>query len=144
MVREIDRLIDPKRGDVNPKDVLIMVPEKAHISIIVSALADRNIKTHTLIKLVGAPSQKDPRDQLFFMDGKVTVSTINAAKGYTAHVCHLAFVHSLESDSLKKERRQQSRAQLHVACTRSSLTLDLWGTRSLLMDEAEKALAAIR
>lgn len=144
LVREIDRLIDPKRGDVNPKDVLIMVPEKAHISIIVSALADRNIKTHTLIKLVGAPSQKDPRDQLFFMDGKVTVSTINSAKGYTAHVCHLAFVHSLEGDSPKKERRQKSRAQLHVACTRSSLTLDLWGTRSLLMDEAEKALAAIR
>ncbi len=35
----------------------------------------------------GGSGRKDPRDQQFFQLGKVTVSTIKSAKGYTAHVC---------------------------------------------------------
>ncbi len=47
--------------------------------------------------------------------------------------------HTIHSEAPPKERRQQSRSELHVACTRSSLRLELWGLRCSLMNEAENA-----
>jgi superfamily I DNA and RNA helicase len=150
LVQEIERVIDPKRGNVDPSDVLIMVPEKKHAKDVVAALSERKIPTHMPVKFdvektgrAGYANQGDPRDLGCFVRGKVTVGTIKSAKGYTAHVCHLAYVHRLDGDALKKETRQKNRAQLHVACTRSSLFLDLWGTSCSLMREAEKARAAL-
>ena len=150
LVNEIDRVVDPKRGNVDRQDVLVMVPEKKHIDAVVKALAARNIPTHVPVKLdsdkKGTQSKSyrsDPRDQGCFQPDKVTVSTIMSVKGYTAHVCHIAFVHMLDGDALKKQTRQKNRAQLHVACTRSSLFLDLWGTSCTLMSEAEKSRALL-
>jgi superfamily I DNA and RNA helicase len=150
LAKEIGRATDPKRGNVEPSDVLVMVPEKKHVTSVVVALSGQRIPTHVPVKLGvdkrdGArhSDQGDPRDLGCFVRGKVTVSTIKSAKGYTAHVCHLAYVHRLDGDALKKETRQMNRAQLHVACTRSSLFLDLWGTSCALMSEAEKARAAL-
>jgi superfamily I DNA and RNA helicase len=150
LAHEVERVIDPKRGNVEPSDVLVMVPERRHARSVVSALAERKIQTHVPVKFddenkdgARPVAQRDPRDDGCFVRGKVTVSTIKSAKGYTAHVCHLAYVHTLDGDALKKETRQKNRAQLHVACTRSSLFLDLWGTSCALMSEAEKARAAL-
>jgi superfamily I DNA and RNA helicase len=150
LAQEVERVIDPKRGNVEPSDVLVMVPEKRHVQSVVAALADRKIPTHAPVKLEDDKtdrgrwtSQGDPRDEGCFVRGKVTVSTIKSAKGYTAHVCHVAYVHRLDGDALKPETRQKNRAQLHVACTRSSLFLDLWGKSCALLHEAEKARSAL-
>src|SRR5262249_6699596 len=59
------------------------------------------------------------------------------------HVCHVAFVHALDGAALPKEARQRNRAQLHVACTRSSLFLDVWGVACPLLKEAEQARALL-
>ena len=151
LAREIERVIDPKRGNVDRADVLVMVPEKRHIEAVVKAIASRNIPTHVPVKLENEKkgagnraSRADPRDLGCFQRDKVTVSTIKSAKGYSAaYICHVAFVHMLDGDAMRKETRQQNRAQLHVACTRSSLFLDLWGMSCSLMNEAEKARAAL-
>ena len=37
LAREIERVIDPKRGNVDRADVLVMVPEKRHIEAVVKA-----------------------------------------------------------------------------------------------------------
>jgi hypothetical protein len=150
LVKEIERVVDPNRGNVDRADVLVMVPEKKHIEAVVKALALRNIPTHVPVKLENEKkgggnrtNRADPRDLGCFQRDKVTVSTIKSAKGYTAHVCHVAFVHMLDGDALRRETRQQNRAQLHVACTRSSLFLDLWGTSCSLINEAERARAVL-
>jgi superfamily I DNA and RNA helicase len=80
----------------------------------------------------------DGRDLPVFQEGRVTVSTIKSAKGYTAHVCHLVYLHSFEKENMTKEEIQQMRTQIHVACTRSSLYLDLWGTHCSLINEARQ------
>jgi superfamily I DNA and RNA helicase len=144
LAQEVERVIDPKRGNVEPSDVLVMVPEKRHVKSVVDALSRRRIPTHVPVK-DDTPGlvTTDPRDLGCFVAGKVTVSTIKSAKGYTAHVCHLAYVHALDGAGTRKERCQQNRAQIHVACTRSSLFLDLWGIGCSLMGEVEKACAAL-
>ena len=150
MLRElatsVHSLVAPEQGNVDFSDILIMTPGRDQIRRVVAALASRGIDAHIPLKLDDRDSRHgngsgrgDPRDQAFFQRGKVTVSTIKSAKGYTAHVCMLAFVHTLHSEAPPKERRQQSRSELHVACTRSSLRLDLWGLRCSLMNEAEHA-----
>jgi hypothetical protein len=45
---------------------------------------------------------------------------------------------------MSKEERQEARAQIHVACTRSSLCLTLWGTPSPLMNEARRTLESLQ
>jgi hypothetical protein len=150
LVAEVEAATNPRGNDVQPCDVLVMAPEKAQVRRLASALSERGIQTHMPARVENGrtaggtvPRRRDLRDDGLFAPGKVTVSTIKAAKGYTAHVCHLAYVHSLDGVGLDKEARQRNRAQLHVGCTRSSLFLDVWGTSSLLMSEAEKARAAI-
>ena len=146
--KEIEHTIHPDKGNVDKKDVLVMVPEKRHVKKVSDALAALGIPAHIPVNLYSnkkgnggenKTKQPDPRDLPFFQDNKITVSTIKSAKGHTAHVCHVAFVHALDGDGLTKERKCENRAQLHVACTRSSLLLGLWGTRCPLMNEAEKA-----
>ncbi|NCC61546.1 MAG: hypothetical protein EOM12_11525 [Verrucomicrobiae bacterium] len=148
LAKEIEHTIHPDKGNVDKKDVLVMVPEKRHVKKISDALAALGIPAHIPVNLYSnkkgtsgenKTKQPDPRDLPFFQDDKITVSTIKSAKGHTAHVCHVAFVHALDGDGLTKERKCENRAQLHVACTRSSLLLGLWGTRCPLMNEAEKA-----
>jgi hypothetical protein len=134
LIKEIESAISPKHENVEPSDVLIMVPYKEHILEITKALSSGGIAVHD-------PTQK--RDEGFAQIGKVTISTIKSAKGHTAHVCHVVYVHDLKIDDVSKERMQENRAQLHVACTRSSLYLHLWGKSCSLMSEAEKARAAL-
>jgi hypothetical protein len=64
------------------------------------------------------------------------VSTIKSAKGYTAHIGHVVFVEELEGTGESTSWEQQARAELHVACTRITLSLDLWATGGALIDEA--------
>ncbi len=102
LARAVQNLVDPQQGNVDSSDILIMTPERDQIRRIVAALASRGIDAHVPVKLDGSDSRNgggsgrsDPRDQKFYQVGKVTVSTIKSAKGYTAHVCMLAFVHCL-------------------------------------------------
>jgi hypothetical protein len=148
LANAVKRLVDPEQGNVDSLDILVMTPEKEQARRVASTLASCGIDTHVPVNFDydgsrrgNGSARSDPRDMPFFQPGKVTVSTIKSAKGYTAHVCHVAFVHTLDIDASQKERRQQSRSQLHVACTRSSLRLELWGLRCPLMNEAEDALA---
>src|SRR5262249_19065947 len=91
----------------------------------------------------GEGGEADPRDQPLFQPGKVTVSTIKSAKGYTAHVCHVAFVHELDEMAMTRPGQQPARAELHVACTRATMFLYLWGLPCGLMEEAIKAHYAL-
>jgi superfamily I DNA and RNA helicase len=150
LTRDVERVIDPKRGNVEPSDVLIMAAEKKDVRSVVEALKRRKVPVHVPVELEDRketrekrPRVSDPRDMGCFQPGMVTVSTIKSAKGYTAHVCHLAYVHRLDCEGAKKEVVQRNRAQLHVACTRSSLFLSLWGLQCPLMSEAVKARAAV-
>ena len=67
------------------------------------------------------------------------MSTIKSCKGYTAHLCHLAYANSLLVNDTDLEKIQQSRSEFHVACTRSSLFLDIWGLPSPIMKEASQS-----
>lgn len=139
LAKNVEKSISSEGDNVSPSDILIVAPYQSQVLKIKEALEARGISTHLPIKVNVNGQTSDGRDSGCFVDGKVTVSTIKSAKGYTAHVCHLAFVESLEDKSdLKK--MQEARAQIHVACTRSSLTLSLWGLRnSALIHEAERA-----
>lgn len=143
IIREIKEIIDLKGGNVSPSDVLIMAPYLQQVKQISERLNAEGIQTHNPVKFPVELGGRDGRDSGGFQDNKVTVSTINSAKGYTAHICHFAYVNSLEKEDMTKEQIQEMRAQIHVACTRSSLYLDLWGTRSSLMQEAVSAREAL-
>src|SRR5262249_20458902 len=99
VVGEVKRLLDPGLGNVGPSDILIMAPERNDVRMIADALGRETIPAHVVRGLSKkereASRAVDPRDQNFFQPGKVTVTTIKSAKGHTAHVCHVAFVHNL-------------------------------------------------
>jgi hypothetical protein len=144
LVQELRRLLDPDGCNVDPPDVLVTAPTLPAVSRILGACEKAGIATHCPVRLrdrrLDAP---DPRNEPLFQPGKVTVSTIKSAKGHTAHVCHVAFVHELAAEGATKEAAQQARAQLHVACTRETLYLDLWGLPCPLMAEAQRAHDAL-
>jgi len=135
LIRELRRILDPKRQNVEPSDVLVMAPGREDVCALTSACDKAGILWHT-------PVSKD-RDQPLFQQGRVTVSTIKSAKGFTAPVCHVAYVHNL-ADRRDLEAQQQARAELHVACTRATIFLDLWGTPCDLMSEADLAAQDLR
>lgn len=147
LVRSIRAILSPneessgwqpnKQGNVQPSDVLVMVPEQKQAIYLGKALEAVGIKVHFPFK--SASLGLDNRDQGCFCDGRVTVSPIKSCKGYTAHVCHLAYAHSLPIFDESLRKAQQARAEFHVACTRSSLILNVWGVPSLLMTEAQQA-----
>jgi len=139
LVRSIANALDPKAGNVQPSDILVMAPEVQQVTAIASALEATGIPIHVLPRY----NQIDNRDDGCFREGAVTVSTIKATKGYTAHVCHLVYADSLSKAGDELPRHQQARAQFHVACTRSSLILDVWGLNSPLMEEARQAAEAL-
>lgn len=68
-------------------------------------------------------------DEPMFQEGKVTVSTIMSAKGHTAVIVHFIGVEQLDRwiNTGSIDERQESRAQFHVAATRATLRLELWG-----------------
>lgn len=141
LVNQVRQTVDVNQGNVEPSNILIMVPERQNIVPIVQSLNNTGIHVHVPLKMAGAFGPG--ADGGCFQRGHVTVSTIKSAKGYTAPVCHVAFVHKLCRDNLPLDREQKDRAQLHVACTRSSLFLDVWGCHSDLMSEAAKARDAV-
>ncbi|ANV85758.1 hypothetical protein AWQ21_14585 (plasmid) [Picosynechococcus sp. PCC 7003] len=140
LVKRIKYTLSADGDNVQPDDVLIMAPFTDQVVEISKRLQKEDIAVHIPVKLKNG---HDGRDQSAFVPGKVTVSTINSAKGYTAHICHLTYVHSFEKDDMAKENIQRMRAQIHVACTRSSLLLELWGLNSPLMQEAQEVQALI-
>lgn len=145
LVKELKSLIDPSGHNVDPPDILVMAPTKSGVEKIVEKCRDEGLVIHCPVRLGSwKPGDVEPRDQPFFQKGKITVSTIKSAKGYTAHVCHVTFVHELAQPSDKRQAHQEARAQLHVGCTRATLFLDLWGIGCELMREAELAAAALR
>ena len=144
LVAEIKKTIDPSKGNVSRSDVLIMAPFLEQVKLISDRLNSEGITTHNPVKFPPSLGGEDKRDSNVFQENKVTVSTIKSAKGYTAHVCHLVYVNSFEKEEMSKEERQEARAQIHVACTRSSLCLTLWGTQSPLMNEARRTLESLQ
>ncbi|MEB3175628.1 MAG: hypothetical protein VKN60_10665 [Cyanobacteriota bacterium] len=139
LVKNIQKTIDINQDNVEPADILIMAPLVQQALKINQALNSVGILTHSPIKT----RDFDGRDLPVFQEGRVTVSTIKSAKGYTAHVCHLVYLHSFEKENMTKEEIQQMRTQIHVACTRSSLYLDLWGTHCSLINEARQIRAVV-
>jgi superfamily I DNA and RNA helicase len=131
--------LHPDGGNVQPHDILIMAPNKKHVRKIAAILNSSQIPVHIPLSLDG----NDLRDKGCFVDGSVTVTTIMSSKGYTAHVCHLAYAESLECSNGDLKKSQEARAQFHVACTRSSLILDIWGLPCPLMVEATQAAEAV-
>ncbi len=148
---ELLRLVRSDQGQVDPSDLLVMTPTRAGVAEIMDHLEHAGIQCHCPIRLTEdqqrrrpgiAQSQgkSDPRDQPIFQDLRVTVSTPNSAKGYTAHVCYLVFPEDFpEPGSTTREQEQQTRAGFHAACTRATLMLQVWGTGGALLREAERA-----
>lgn len=130
LVKQVRREI--REENVRPSDILVMTPDRAEMEELVAAFDDADVPTHCPI------GPKDKRDQPLFQDGKITVCTIFQAKGFTAHVVHVAFIESLEARGGKNEKK--ARAELHVACTRATLRLSLWSTGGRLIEEAQDAL----
>lgn len=127
---QIKFLIDTSRGNLSPHNILIMAQNKDDIEFISQKFKDKNIEFRIAYQ---------KRDDKFFQDGKITLSTIHAAKGYTAHVCHLLFVENMDQpDQSGRSRDQETRARLHVACTRAMTSLQLFGLDCALMQEAQK------
>jgi superfamily I DNA/RNA helicase len=148
LMRELRGLLAPEGGSVSPSDILVMAPTKEAVRRIQAACEEEGITTHVPLAPEGPPpdgvrSGHDPRDQYFFQPGKVTVSTIKSAKGHSAPVCLVAFAHELDRAGRGKEAQQCARAELYVACTRSTLVLDLFGVEGPLLEEAEKASQAV-
>jgi hypothetical protein len=158
MIKTIRAQTNKSVANVDPRDILIMTPKKESLLEIISALDSAGIDWHcpNIFKFqndprVNAKSENDlknwdPRKEPFFQEGCVTASTIKSAKGYTAHICHIVFIEDfpLNSESNNKEVEQRCRAELHVACTRATLSVNLWGCGGPLMQEAEDALADLR
>jgi hypothetical protein len=168
LVSDIRRTVSDTGHDVQPQDVLIMAPRVDTVKQIRTALKSAGIRTHSpnsplepsdgskANQKSGSPvnSQSDsrsnpragsrfsnnPKDLPLFQSGRVTVSTIHASKGFTAHVCHVVNIQDLvQPGEVPLEVEQASRARLHVACTRASLFLTLWGTDCPLLEEALSA-----
>lgn len=135
----IDKLkydIDPSRGNIDPSHILIMTRYKNDVEIITKYLDSKGIKCHPVVD--------GTRDEYIFQEGKITVSTIHSAKGYTAHICHIMFVNKLNQPGQRDlSDEQRSRAMLHVGCTRAMSYLSLWGSNCPLMQEAQQARAAM-
>ena len=136
--------LDQDGDNVDPRDILIMVPHHQHVKKVIEALEQVGIPCRTPIRLKSDNSHGDPRDEELFQEKKVTVSTIHSAKGYTAHICHIVFVEELaQPDTASLEEQQKARALLHVGCTRATLGLYLWGLPCPLIAEAQEALIAL-
>ncbi len=131
-IDKVKFLIDPVRGNILPSDILIMANTRENIVTVSQHFKSAGIKYRIAHK---------ERDSQFFQDDTITLSTIQSAKGYTAHVCHLLFVDRLEQPGkTKRIREQKERAKLHVACTRSKTSLELFGTDCPFMTEAKDSV----
>lgn len=139
-IRELKHQLDPSGHFVDPSDILIMAPTKDAVKAVAERLQQENIDAHIAIKL---SKEDDRRDQAFFQKGKVTLTTINSAKGYTAHVCHIIYVHELQQYDAPLQQLQRARAQFHVGCTRATLQLGIWGRDCPLLQEAQTAVSEL-
>src|SRR5947209_3599142 len=81
LAAEVKQSVDPGGANVDPCDVLVMVPERRHIEAVVREFASRKIDTHVPVRMDGERTsgpgrhrQPDPRDLGCFLRGKVTVS----------------------------------------------------------------------
>jgi hypothetical protein len=158
MIKIIKAQTNPSVANVDPRDILIMTHKKESLLEILNALDSGGINWHCQnnfdfqddpranAKSANEFKNWDPRKEPFFQEGCVTASTIKSAKGYTAHICHIVFIEDfpINSSLNSKEVEQRCRAELHVACTRATLSLNLWGCGGPLMQEAEDALADLR
>lgn len=159
LTKNVKSDLNPKLANVDPRDILIMTHRRESLLEIMNALDSTGIKWHCPIKLSYSvdPRAKnfssehefkiwDPRKEPFYQEGHITLCTVKSAKGYTAHICHVVFIEdfAIDDESCKIEREQQYRAELHVACTRATLDLSLWGTGGYLLKEAEDALEELR
>lgn len=140
LTSEVKRLIDSAGANVDPKDILVVAQKIADVLRIRGALEKAGVKVHTPAKL----KDTDNRDKPFYQDGCVTVTTIKSAKGYTAHIVQIAFAHSMDDDIAgNRLRGQQARAEFHVACTRATLVLDIWGVESPFLSECKLASESV-
>jgi hypothetical protein len=142
LVRTIVRQTAPDGELVDPIDILVMVPKREAVGEIAAALRRVGLPVHVPLKNGYDQGASDPRDQPLFRPGTITVSTIHSAKGHTAAICHLAAVELLEEDSEAGglEFEQKQRATFHVAATRATFHLQLWGRECAVMREARAVL----
>ena len=129
---QIKRLIESDGNNVLPDDILVMAPGTKDVQKIIKVFKAAAIRHHY--------SGPHNRDEPLVQTGRVTVCTIKSAKGFTSPVCHIAFVHSLAQPDASLEAHQNTRAQLHVGCTRATIYLELWGMNCALMEEAQHAI----
>jgi hypothetical protein len=143
VARELRRLTGPAPCHIQPPDILVLAPSKPAVERVLLACARHGVPAHCPVPLDARQRLKgDPRDAELFQPGKVTVSTTRMAKGFSAAVCLVTSVHELDARQWSKEAAQRARAELHVACTRATLYLQLWGLAGGLMGEADALLKA--
>jgi len=131
LIKQVKYDIDPTRGNIDPTHILIMTREKEDVANLAKIFESEKIHCHAVLE--------ENKDQYIFQEGKITVSTIHSAKGYSAHICHIVFIDKMvQPEQYNLVDEQRSRAMLHVACTRAMSQLFLWGKNCPLMQEAEE------
>jgi superfamily I DNA and RNA helicase len=147
LVHKIVHQIDAQGEQVDPRDLLVMSPTREYVEKIAGGLRRAGIRVHVPVKPVEYERGiTDPRDRPFFQPAHVTVTTVHSAKGHTAALCHLVGVEQLcaTSENELTERAKTIRAELHVAATRASYQLGLWGLPCPLMEEAQAVIDFLR
>ena len=153
LVGSLEHLTAQDGQQVDPRDILVMAPNKQTVWKLAECLRRRGLKVHVPIKQAwradGENAFKNPADEPFFQDGTITVSTIKSAKGYGAHVCHLVAVDELcvgmgDGQDSQRDYEQLVRAEFHAGATRALLHLEVWGQPCPLMTEAQQVIDCLR
>jgi len=127
---EVIKLITEEQ--VRPEHILILCPSISECKQIESVMSTNMRQTHQ-VKGFRSPYLNDEKDDFIFQDGKLTISTINSAKGYDAHV-----VLMMATD--QTSTGPEGRASFYVGATRAKLLLYVTGLNvtGTLLQEAEK------
>jgi len=109
----VTRIGDLTRAeDVRPEEILVQTASQwEYLEPLRNALEAQDIRTHWVL---------DAKDELITQPGRVTLSTIQSAKGYDAPVVFVVGAQELGTDL-------ESRARFYVGATRAQLLLVVTG-----------------
>jgi superfamily I DNA and RNA helicase len=128
LTSEIVKLI--KDENVRPEDILVLFRSKYYFNY--TLLEEKIIAQLPDLEFIHPFGDFADRNRYIFQPDKLTVSTVNGAKGYDAPIVFLVGTDLLGDD-------KKGRAVFYVAATRAKLLLYISGTNSYrsLLREAE-------
>jgi superfamily I DNA and RNA helicase len=136
IVREVIRLIQDEK--VRPEDILILFygPKQSEFQDLLGKF--RDAKCEKIKGYVTPYNRSQDRDEYIFRKEHLTISTVNGAKGYDAHIVFLVGADLFETTN-------EGRAAFYVGATRAKLMLFVSGFEKggSLLAESEKLLSIL-